>query len=255
MATTPYPFDPTGAASSNLVTGETQVISPSNEPDFDIVVPRWAPFFSESLSLVFTPGDSSPSYTMVRGVDYICTHVFIMAGRSTAHPIYGSIGIMNQQIAGTITMTYRTLGGTWTLSTDEIAQILADRVHNPRISAWEEVTGLPNTFPPSPHEWNLVDMVGMADVQASLDGIAAAILNSQITGFAAHLVANNPHGITPAQIGAYTIGQVDTIVAGIAGSTSMTDHLADPDPHTQYYNVARLNATKNAARDSFLQQN
>jgi len=148
------------------------------------------------------------------GIDYLPSHWFIAGSRSCATPIYGSILIMDTEIAGVIKLEYQTLGGIWSLDLDHIAVILSDIIHNPRTTSWDEVIDKPISFPPIDHEWNLVDMVGASDIVNSLNNITAAVVQKQITGLGPHLADyNNPHKLTAAKLGCYTKAEVDAKIA------------------------------------------
>jgi hypothetical protein len=220
-----YPFDPSGSLASNLVTGEQQILSPANSFDFNFLVPIFAPFFQESLVVNFTDINNN-SRQLVEGIDFYCTHWFISASRACAKAVYGSICMLNRQLTGVIVLRYQTLGGIWLIDQAQIATILSDHLRNPRITAWEEVTDLPMTFPPIDHEWNLADMVGMSDVVTSLNNIEAAVRQTLIDGLAAHEIAINPHNVTAAQVSAYTIDQVNQLLANYYTKANIDSMLA-----------------------------
>lgn len=177
MPTSPaYAFDPSGISAGNLITSESHVLTAGDLPDFHIVVPTFTPFFSDNLVVSFT-NPSNVTTVLVEGIDYITTHIFIGASRGTAKAVYGSILILNTALTGTVSVTYQTLGGEWLVDDTKLAEILADRQYNPRITAWEVISGAPQVFPPIDHEWNLQDLVGMTEVVAKLDDLATTILN------------------------------------------------------------------------------
>lgn len=231
---TPYPFDPSGVALSNKVTGEQQILTPMNFQDYYFVVPTFGPFFSDGL-IVSHRSIEGVTTPLTEGVDYFPTHWFVSASRACSKPVYGSISFNDLELSGSVTLSYQTLGGIWTIDETQVAQILADRLHNPRITSWELVSGVPEVFPVIDHEWNLTDLVGLSEVIPALQAIEAAILaNYDPNGIAGHLLATNPHGITPAMLDVYTTAQTDELIAAVDGSIAMDSHLADPDPHTQY---------------------
>lgn len=198
---TTYPFDPTGKLASNLIAAEMQILTAQNYRDYHFIVPNAAPYFVNSLVITFkdTQGNVRP---LTEGVDYVCTHMFHDASLACAAPIAGSISFYNTLLAGQVQLKYQTLGGIWTLDADAIAKILADRLHNPRITTWEQVTDQPVTFPVIDHEWNLVDLVGMSEVVTAINEIADMLRQTGSTGLAAHLADfNNPHRTTAAQVG------------------------------------------------------
>lgn len=197
---TTYPFDPTGKLASNLIPAEMQILTAQNYRDYHLIVPNAAPYFVNSLVITFKDTQGNVR-TLTEGVDYVCTHMFHDASLACAAPIAGSISFYNTLLAGQIQLKYQTLGGIWTLDADAIAKILADRLHNPRITTWEQVTEQPVTFPVIDHEWNLVDLVGMSEVVTAINEIADMLRQTGSTGLAAHLADfNNPHRTTAAQV-------------------------------------------------------
>lgn len=219
---TTYPFDPTGKLASNLITGEMQTLVAGTQGDFHFIVPNLAPYYVDSMKATFedTDGNIRP---LTNGVDFVCTHVFHDASLACASPIAGSLSFYNLNLVGMIQLQYQTLGGIWTLNIDAIQTILADRLHNPRITTWEQVTEQPVTFPVIDHEWNLVDLVGMSDVLAELQNIEAVLRQTGSSGLAAHIADhNNPHFTTAAQVGLALVQNyaVATNADGIAGVRS-----------------------------------
>lgn len=171
-----YPFDPTGTASTNLISNEVHTITAVNASDYHTIMPRYAPFFETNCVVTFK--DSlNVTRTLTNGTDFYFTHSFISASKACATPVYGSITFLDNTLAGTVYVTYQTLGGLWTLDTATIASILANKSKNPRTTAWEQVVDLPIAFPVIDHEWDLVDMVGVSELITHLDEIRDAILN------------------------------------------------------------------------------
>lgn len=197
-----YPFDPTGAASTNLIQNEQQILTPpaasGNWSDYFFIVPLATPYFGSSLHMTLQPSGR----TLVEGVDYLCTHRFYDASLQCASPVFGSVTFMDKTLAGVVTYSYQTLGGDWTLNSTQIATILANVALDPRITTFEEVANVPYQFPPVAHEWDVKDMVGASDVVNAIDQIAAAMKTSGDQGLANHLAdMNNPHHVTAAQVG------------------------------------------------------
>lgn len=194
-----YPFDPTGAAVTNRITGERQVLSPGDWKDFYTLVPLAAPFFGSSMVIIHHPSGR----TLVDGVDYALTHRFHDASLATAKDIYGSITLYDKTLSGVLEFaSYQTLGGEWTLNQVAIETLLAGHLRNPRTTTWEEVANPPHEFPVIDHEWNLDDMVGAKELEAKLQLIADAIANRQAGGLEDHKADfNNPHQVTKSQVG------------------------------------------------------
>lgn len=199
----PYQFDPTGSVAANRVTNEQQILTITNSQDQFLIIPEYAPYFADTLQVIFT-SVAGETKILEKDVDFYCTHWFSSASRACAKPIYGSISILDTTLSGYVTLAYNTLGGDWLLSKAQITEVLADRLHNPRITTWEQVANTPYAFPPIDHQWNLADMVGMSDVVAKLNQIADAIYGNNTDGLAAHLRDINPHHVTAELINAFT---------------------------------------------------
>lgn len=160
---TSYPFDPTGSRPSNLVPDDQQIVSNPNFRDYFFLVPRFAPYFGDSLVVTFWDQNNN-SRILTKNVDYYMTHWFISASRACAADVFGSISLLNKQLSGRVSMKYQTVGGDWVQSEADIAEILANKLQNPRITTWEQVVNIPYSFPVIDHEWDEVDLIGMKDV-------------------------------------------------------------------------------------------
>ena len=152
--------------------------------------------------------------------------MFLEASYATAHPIYGSITLLNTSLVGIVTLGYQTVGGEWVPNDAVVAEILADRLNNPRTTSWEKVAHLPATFPPIAHEYDLINMKGMDEVVAALNAVTSAILTNSGSNLTAHKAdLNNPHGVTAAQTGAYDKAQADAKAQALITS-AMAQHVA-----------------------------
>lgn len=166
-----YPFDPTGAAESNLIKGEVHTIHPPDYFDHYFVVPFHAPFFRDNLKIIHYPSGKE----LKDGVDFVLSYKYIDASYQTARAIYGAISLYDAELSGTLEITYQTLGGKWAIDENKALQMLTEAIYNPRITSWEQVVDVPGTFPIIEHEHEIDDMVGMSAVVDQLDKIATAI--------------------------------------------------------------------------------
>jgi hypothetical protein len=231
-----YPFDPTGQLASNLITNEQVVISAVNYQDYHFVVPRLAPYFLDSMRITLINADGT-TRPMVMGVDWYGCFEFISASRACAKPIWGGVSILNTQLSGVLVMQYQTLGGVWTIDEQKIAELLAYNLHDPRVTAWEQVVEQPIAFPPIDHEWDLVDLVGATEVVSALTAIQQAILAQNGGGLAQHLADfGNPHHVTAAQTG---LGNVQNF--GIATLQDMTNGTSNQLYVTPYLVAQAIN--------------
>lgn len=231
-----YPFDPTGQLASNLISNEQVVITAVNYQDYHFVVPQLAPYFLDSMKITYIAPDGSQR-PFLPGIDWYGCFEFISASRACAKPIWGGVSILNTQLSGILVLSYQTLGGVWAINQQQIAELLAYALHDPRVTAWEQVVEQPIAFPPIDHEWDLVDLVGASEVVTALTAIQQAILAQNGGGLAQHLADfGNPHHVTAAQTG---LGNVQNY--GIATLQDMTNGTSNQLYVTPYLVAQAIN--------------
>lgn len=241
-----YPFDPSGTKITNRVVGELQPLTGAGDRDYYTVVPLAAPFYAESFSCSVKnlQGEIVPLF---EGKDYLLTHWFMGASKATAKPVYASITFLNHTLRGTLIISpYQCVGGDWIVDSNTIAKVLADQVSNPRTIAWEQVSGYPSIFPPVPHEWNKVDLIGQKEILAALNRITDAILTQISSAMSQHINDNSghAHGITAVSIGAVTIDQLTAAVQNaVRNATATTDNIREGTTN-KYFTEGRVMATR-----------
>lgn len=201
MATTAYPFDPQGNSSLNRITNEKHVLTSQNYRDYHYIIPDFAPFALTNFKITIT-SPSGVTRQLYEGIDYYFSNKFRDASLACAKEIYGSISFLDTDTFGIVNISYNTIGGIWTLTPQEISRILAEEMRNPRVTAWEQVTQLPQRFPVVDHEWDLVDLTGAKQLVDATNRIADAItqkgggsIDDHINNF------SNPHQVTKVQVG------------------------------------------------------
>jgi hypothetical protein len=193
-----YPFDPTGTAGTNLVSGERQVVNSPGIMDFFFIIPKAGPFFRSSLKVKLYPS----GVELIEGVDYNPTHLFHAASHATGLGVYGSITFYDHTLSGTISLEYQSIGGDWVIDEAKILTILANTLVDPRITTWDEVVNLPYQFPIIAHEFNVDDFVGAEDIVEGIGGIRDAINAAAAGTSASHLLDfTNPHRVNKSQVG------------------------------------------------------
>jgi hypothetical protein len=216
-----YPFDPQGTAESNIKVDEQHIIAPSDPiGDYYFIVPFSGPFFEKDLELEHYPSGQR----LIHGVDYHLGWKFVSASRATAKPVYGSICILNRTLQGVIKIAkIRYLGGAWQINEARALELLLSNARNPRTTSWEQVEALPYAFPVIDHEWDLDDMVGASELNASLIRIAESIEGGGSGGGegSSHVNnLNNPHQTTKVHV---LLGNVENYsVAALGDLTGVT---------------------------------
>lgn len=223
MTTFTYPEDRTGVALANRVTSEAQVVTYDNTRDYHFLVPKFAPFFAESMRVFKRAGASL--LPLVPGVDFHFGLHFVGASLSVAKDVYSSVVPLNVSEDTEFVIEYQTLGGQWTLDTAAMTTAIADIVKNPRALTWEQIVNLPAMFTPTDHPWDFEDLVGQTEVVNAIISIATAILSRSSDDEFNH-VRNllNPHQTTKEQVG---LGNVEDFgpaspIDAIAGESANT---------------------------------
>jgi hypothetical protein len=209
-------FDPTGLLPANKVSGEQHTLTAENNKDYHVIVPLFGPFFANGLVLQYKQNQAAAPITLLEGIDYNLAYQFIGATRGCSKAVYGGISILNNLLAGIVTLSYQSIGGNWCLNLSKVNEVLSNQIQNPRTTNWEQIVQLPNVFPVIDHEWDLQDLIGASHVVQSIDALGLKILErvqSNISNEQLELILdthlldnNNPHQVTKAQLG---LDQVD----------------------------------------------
>ena len=213
-----YPEDRTGTLVTNKVS-EIQVITPINNRNFHFFVPKHAPFFEESFKIFQLINNAE--LPLVEGTDFYFCYKFESASLSSTKNIWGGIGFLNLSLSGEFKLEYQTLGGIWTLSDNEILEIVANEIYNPRGRTWDQVNGKPEVFGPTSHIQNADDFLTEEEVGEKLDDIAEAIANN----------ANRPvqaPPVTLADLGIPKIGNWGMATVSQAKAGESTDTIINP---------------------------
>lgn len=198
----PYAFDHTGALPANRIVGENQTLSSVNATNYHFIVPAFAPYFANSLNIVLTTIGGQVR-TLVEGIDYFPSYVFIGASRACVSNICGGISFLDNTLTGTLTLVYQTIGGNWTVDDNKINTILSDTLRNPLVTSWEQIADVQVLFPVIDHEWYLTDLVGMSSVVDKISEVTTAIANKPPLDFSSYQLLAN---VNKLQIG---LGNVD----------------------------------------------
>lgn len=200
----PYPYDSLGTAGTNRIVNEVRVITPPTDPELaNWIMPAAAPFHSDSVIMRLGPLPTDTALTF--GVDYVFTHYFVSLSQHIAKPIYGSIKFLNRNFSGSVYLTYQTVGGPFTVADTLILENLSRSLYNISTVTWDQIQGVPQFFPPAPHQHDVADMTGMADVVTALNSLVTAIAgqNGNIAGIVTtlqqHIASLSAH--TPAAVG------------------------------------------------------
>lgn len=203
MPTVQYPFDTTGLSPANRIVDEPHTLTEINSSTYRIIIPEFAPFYLDNFQLkhVSLTGVVTP---LIADVDYYLCLPYIGATRSIGKFVYGGATLVNSYVNGHISVTYQTLGGTWTADRLYVLERLADMMYNPKITSWDVVTNIQEIFPPINHDQQFDYVYGQQELIEAINQLAVAILQGPDAGnsIIQHIFAtNNPHVVTAAQVG------------------------------------------------------
>lgn len=208
MSTFLYPLDVTGSALSNRVRGEYQTLQPPTQSDnFHFILPRSGPYYRDTLKIIHVP----TGRPLIRGIDWEPGHYFHSASYETESVkggIYQSILFLDRTLAGQVHLEeYFVLGGTWSLDEATITEVLSNKLHDPRITTYEQVSNKPDVFPPIDHMHPAGDLTGMRELVAAQHDTAAALREQtqELPGKLRIILADY-----------YTAREIDTIIQGLS---------------------------------------
>lgn len=199
MPAVSYPFDTTGTAESNLVTGEIHRVTEINSAPYRIIIPKFAPFYLHNLAL-YHVSPLGVKTELTEGVEYYPVLSYVAASRSTGRPVYGGLSIITELAEGDIEIEYQTLGGIWVADRDYVYEQLLLSQYNKRMTWWDNITNVQQIFPPTDHGLPAGDIEGHTSLLAKLEEIRQALLvapTSVPKSFAQHMLSQgNVHGLS-----------------------------------------------------------
>lgn len=165
-----YALDPSGNNPDNFVSDEPHELS---ERPIRALVPRYGPFFSESLSLY----DKTSGRRLEKGVDYRIPMISQELTLRYGLEIADGILIENPAVSTRIGVSYQVLGGDFQNSVTNLIEIYENFLNDGRGIDWTtSIFGKPTEFPPSLHSHYLADVYGFEPLTFELERIAQAIM-------------------------------------------------------------------------------
>ena len=175
-----YPFDFTGNAPSNRITGELHAVSESTYGTYSFIVPNFAPFYVDNFSATIT--QNNVTRPLVEDVDFSFALEYVTGTRTVGKVLYGAITLHNLTLNdGIITLNYQTLGGN-IADRLQILTKLAELAYNPRTTIFDNLIDTPAALPPVPHYNDYDQFYGQEELVTTLGQIRDAIIqNSSLT--------------------------------------------------------------------------
>ncbi len=204
-----FQFDPTGQNPNNYIQNELHPITEANFSDFYYVIPKYSPFYSDGLSIQFK--DTSGNIKeMVLNIDYMLGLPFYDAIRAIGIPVYGAIVFASQYQSGSVSISYRTIGGDWVNDSYSLYNALAQTGFNPLIAKYEQVSFLPSSFPPVSHDQKLNTIMGSNELVNAIENLTTAVAQQTID-------IQNQLSVIQSNLEAYVNLQMSTLLSNITG--------------------------------------
>lgn len=159
-----YPFDRTGANPNNRVQ-EIYELTDENRNEFNYIIPRFAPFFADSIIVERLDTEDGNPLLLKKNQDYHLGGHF-----GEIRPFVGQARVESlvvfddRRITGRYRVTYQTLGGPFVLDATGYAEQIANYLVNPFQTTWGEIVGKPIEYPPIPHGHDADELMGIVDV-------------------------------------------------------------------------------------------
>ena len=144
-----YSRDMSGELPANLVS-ERVTLTSVNRTDFNIILPRCAPFFHDSVKIKKIETNEILEF----GKDFYIGGIFEGITPYTKHnkDVGSIIILLDQWVGGNYDLVYQTVGGDYVLDEEQYQEALKNASINPILVRWEELHHKPIEFPPLPHE-------------------------------------------------------------------------------------------------------
>lgn len=146
-----YNFDSTGLSTDNRIPGEKHTVSTVSSGRNNYFVPKFTPFFEAGLTVI----DDQSGLPLKPGIDFVLTHKYQDAIDNINLSVYGSITLVDTSRTGTYTIAYQTLGGPFITPTGTVIESGLALLHDLTTIDFSEITNVPETFPPTPHNHNV----------------------------------------------------------------------------------------------------
>ena len=250
-----YDLDLSGTQPGNKIIDEKHVIvKPTQITQASFVVLRACPFYADSI--VVKDAKGSTGRILVKGQDYILTHQSVALSKLTKLKVYASITLIDRNYTGDIYVTYQTVGGEYVPNDYTIVEKLTREKFQLRKTSFDQIVGLPSSYPNPPHQHNPTDMVGLTKLVESMQDLAAVLRGLQgsygtlNTIVDTHLKASTAH--VPSQVGLSLIRNYDVAIVPDLDNRA-TDRYLTPVVVADWVN-GKLNALKADNLNTFLTQ-
>ena len=168
MAGYAYPFDSTGLASTNIVTGEVHNLANYTNA-YRCIIPLYAPFYRDDLLVKHR----DTGRVLVEGLDYYLGYYYKEMSDSARRGVYGGIFFADTTLVGSVEFTrYHTVGGQYLQRKKDLDDWLAtEPMLDPRNVDFAAILKWPRVVEPFDEPTTMQEALGIDPVLRSLDAV------------------------------------------------------------------------------------
>ena len=248
-----YQLDLKGQLPANRIVDEKHTVSPPTTIEqANFIVARACPFFAETL--VVKDGKGPTARVLQFGTDYIVTHKSIALSKLTKKEINASITFKDRNYTGSVYISYNTVGGDYTLDDYTIVEKLTREKYTLRKTTFDQIVGVPSSYPNAVHFHDTSDLVGLSQVIVALNDLTAAIRSTQgsfgvlNTIVQTHIKGATSH--TPAQVGLSNVKNFDIALSTDYAARAPNKYVT-PDTLVEFINQ-QISASETKAGGIYL---
>lgn len=171
-----YSWNPFQTIVDNRIVGE--VLKPASTNNRREFLVRRGPFFSRNFKLSLR-GSSTP---LDLGVDYVFAHNFDRFINDYSRNVFGSVILTRDFTHDELVCDYDTIGGPFVLDEAEFIALAANIINRPREANWEDLVGVPETWPSDPHKHPITQTYDYEEMMVALRSLIIAVKNNNANG-------------------------------------------------------------------------
>lgn len=166
-------LDRHGTRHTHRVLNEKHELTLENRGEFAFILPRYAPFFTENLTIKRT--DVIPHVQLVYGQDYFfnARHLWSRDSKTETTNLETAYMIIfdDVHIEGRYTINYQSLGGDFVLDYRTYTEIVGRYLNNPLEVTFDEIVGKKVEYLPDEHKHSVEDLIGVQGLVTTINDL------------------------------------------------------------------------------------
>jgi len=219
-------FDRTASSSSNLISGE---IHPVNLTPGSAILTEHGLFYQKDFEVYSLPSNT----LLTKGIDYNFVGYSKTITEATAgvgRGVFAGIRLLNQTLTGSISVTYRAVGGREGNPIDIYYQLQSLLSNNPSTVNFFNTIDRPDEYPPSDHSHDISDLDGIGALTYYAKQIADALSNRRVPVATGQNLLNKFNNLT--KLFSSTTNQINRIEATVNAFIQSIASTTNQEPFT-----------------------